>query len=136
MSELGDLLRVKLNQDRTEGADDLTANYAFYTHVAVFIDRRGFVYPTWGQWLDIRHAALCGRKVDAIKLLREHTTTAKKVGAHIPDNMMKGSFTEYVEDNATAVTKDYLGLKDAKSVIDWVMENEQVFNGVGAIDLD
>jgi hypothetical protein len=84
--------------------------------------------------LDIRGTAFSNSgNIEAIKFLRKETQRVDRVPVIIPQSVNPEGFTAYVRDTATRVETSRLSLLACKTIIDWLVENESVFDDVGVL---
>lgn len=129
MTDLGQLLREKLNQGTEAEQPFSSVSRSFYNVVADFLRDQDVVVLTFAEWSDVRGTAKADRVVEAIKMLREMTTSSYYVKKVLPSGMKDSAFGDYVKQRAGSLKQvRKIGLRDAKHIIDLVRENETFFD--------
>ena len=130
---LGELFREKLQQGMEAETGFMSANRSFYENVCTFISAQELPAPNFGLWADVRGMALGGSVIDAIKLLRDETTTTDFTPKEVPSHF-KGSeraFAHFAIQICGSIKHiRRLSLVDAKNIIDLLRFDETYFDDI------
>lgn len=129
VTSIGQALLDTLKRDAPSSAFQ-PAGRGFYDAIDRFLSTHGYQTVSWALWLDIRGMALAGRKVEAIKLLREEASIYTVGPKPLPiPNQTESEFTRFAEGITTQRTvHKSLGLLQAKQIIDLLIADEDFFS--------